>query len=110
MDDEQREFGTITVSRMRDEDVKYRQVVVRLDDEDRWPDLLYGQEQSRPIAAGSHVLRVHNTLFWKKVPFEVKPGEHVRFSVVNYSKKSFWLWMGLAGIAILYLKVERDSA
>ncbi|MGC4081522.1 MAG: hypothetical protein QM736_05240 [Vicinamibacterales bacterium] len=99
----------LTVRRQSKEDVGFRDIYVSLDD-DRIAILLAGQEVSREIAPGPHRLRVHNTLFWKTIDFDVRVGEHASFMVIN--KKGFGTFSVLAyllGANILYLSVERES-
>ena len=58
----------------------------------------------------THPLRVHNTLFWKTVPFSVQPGEHVTFQLINRA-----IWTKLIGVGFfaggmpLRLIIERES-
>lgn len=99
----------LTVRRQSKEDVGIRDIHVSLDEE-RIAVLFAGQEVSREIAPGPHRLRVHNTLFWKTVDFQVQVGEHASFMVIN--KKGFGTFSVLAyliGANILYLSVERES-
>ena len=64
----------LSVSRTSDRDLKDRQVIVTLDGLP-FATLLYGQRAARPISAGSHTLRVNNTVVWKTVAFEAVGGE-----------------------------------
>ena len=64
---------------------------------------------TRDITPGHHQLRCHNTLVWKTVEFDVAPGDHVRFSIVNYKGGGFLALMAVVGVAVLYLDVERDD-
>ena len=70
-------------------------------------DLLFNDRVEREIAPGSHYLRVHNTLFWKTVAFDAKPGETVHFETVNYAGKGFLNFVLIIGVAPLFLAVER---
>ena len=65
---------------------------------------------TRDITPGHHQLRCHNTLFWKTVEFDVVPGDHLRFSIVNYKGGGFGALMAVIGVALLYLEVEREHA
>lgn len=96
----------LLITRRRDEDVRYRQIFVALDGTSLG-DLLFGGELRRAIAPGHHVLRVHNTLFWKTVEFDAAPGEEVHFSMVNYAGRGFLNLALIIGVAPLFLKVER---
>ena len=94
------------ITRSSERDVRTRQIFVSLDGESIG-DLLFNDRIERDIAAGSHYLRVHNTLFWKNVPFDAKPGETVHFETVNYAGKGFLNLVLIIGVAPLFLAVER---
>ncbi|MBS1816695.1 MAG: hypothetical protein JSU08_02090 [Acidobacteria bacterium] len=99
----------VTVRRQSKDDVGFRDIYVSLDDE-RIAVLYNGQEVSREVKPGRHRLRVHNTLFWKTIDFELQVGEHASFMVVN--RRGFGTYSILAyliGANILYLTVERES-
>ncbi|MGE3959639.1 MAG: hypothetical protein AB7H96_23185 [Vicinamibacterales bacterium] len=99
----------LTVRRQSKDDVGIRDIYVSLDDE-RIAVLFAGQEVSREITPGPHRLRVHNTLFWKTIDFEVKVGEHASFMVVNRRGfGTFSVFAYLIGANILYLTVEKES-
>ena len=59
--------------------------------------------------AGAHTLRVHNTLFWKRLQFAIEPGEHLEFVIINGAR--FWTadMAGLLGWAPLFLAVRKIS-
>ena len=80
----------VTVERRDPADVRIRQVVV-----------------TRPISAGPHRLRVHNTLVWKNVTFDAAAGEHVRFRTVNRAGPGSMTLVALLGAGPLYVTVER---
>ena len=96
----------LLVTRSSERDVKNRQVFVSLDTH-AIGDILFGEKSDRPIAAGRHRIRVHNTLFWKTIDFEAAPGETVHFETVNYSGKGFLHFVLIIGVAPLFLAVER---
>lgn len=99
----------LTVRRQSKEDVGIRDIYVSLDDE-RIAVLFAGQQVSREIAPGPHRLRVHNTLFWKTVDFQVSVGEHASFMVINRRGfGTFSVFAYLIGANILYLSVDRES-
>jgi hypothetical protein len=54
-------------------------------------------------------LRVSNTLVWKTVTFEVKPGAQVRFEVVNRPGKLTYPMLVLLGAGPLYVTIKRLS-
>ena len=97
----------ITVSRKHPTDVQDRQVVVSLDGE-RLATLLYGDEVTREVPAGSHRLRAHNTLFWKTIDLDLAPDEHARFRAINRAGVGTFSMLGLLGVGPLFLTLERE--
>jgi hypothetical protein len=99
----------ITVRRRSKDDIGIRDIHVILDDEPIAV-LLAGQEVTREVVPGPHRLKVHNTLFRKKLEFTVTVGEHASFMTVNragfgtYSVLAF-----LLGGMPIYLSVEREA-
>ena len=100
--------SSVTVSRTSDEDFKQRQLVIWVDGE-RLGDLLFGNAFSQEVAPGRHTLRVSNTLVWKTVTFDVKPGEQVRFEVVNRPGKLTYAMLVMLGVGPLYVTIKRLS-
>jgi hypothetical protein len=98
--------SSVTVSRTSDEDFKQRQLVIWIDGE-KLGDLMFGDAFSRDLAPGPHTLRVSNTLVWKTVAFDVKPGEQVRFEVVNRPGRLTYPMLVLLGVGPLYVTVRR---
>jgi hypothetical protein len=98
----------LTVSRRSPQDVKYRQIIVSLDGH-QVATLLYGDTYSSDIEPGHHRLRVHNTLVWRTVEFDARPGDDVRFSVVNRTGWGTWWMLSLLGVGPLYVTVEREG-
>ena len=96
----------LTVERTHTDDVRTRQVVLSLDGEPL-ATLLFGDRVTREIAPGPHRLRAHNTLVWKTVEFEAKPGEHVRFTTVNRAGLGSTALVALLGVGPLYVTLER---
>ena len=96
----------VTITRQDPEDVRDRQIVVSLDGEPLGT-LLFGQQASREVAAGSHRLKAHNTLFWKNLDVELRAGEDARFTVVNRAGHGTLSLLGVLGVGPLYLKFER---
>jgi hypothetical protein len=70
-------------------------------------DLMFGDAFSRDIAPGSHTLRVSNTLVWKTVTFDVKPGEQVRFEAVNRAGRLTYPMLVILGAGPLYVTIRR---
>src|SRR5690348_9340544 len=85
---------SITLSREHPEDCGQRQVFARIDDE-MHAVLVFGQSITLEIRPGAHVLRVHNTLVWKRIDFTIEPGEHLGFTIINRAPR--WA-AGMAGI------------
>jgi len=98
----------ITVSRQSPEDLGYRQIFLYLDGAD-FALLKHGGEATREVDAGRHRLKVYNTLFWKNVEFDLQPGEHARFSVVNCAGWGTFFLAGILGAGPIYLTVERQD-
>jgi hypothetical protein len=98
----------VTLSRDHPQDVGQRQVIVRLDGGPKIA-LLFGQSVTAEVAPGQHLLLAHNTLFRKKVPFTIEPGEHLEFVLINSAR--FWTasMAAILGAAPLFLKVIRRS-
>jgi hypothetical protein len=96
----------LTIERVDAADVRTRQVVLSLDG-DRIATLLFGDRATREIAPGRHRLRAHNTLVWKTVEFEARPGEHVRFATVNRAGLGSMALVALLGVGPLYVTLER---
>jgi hypothetical protein len=95
----------ITISRQDPGDVRDRQIILSVDGESL-ATLLYGQEVTRDLPPGSHRLKAHNTLFWKNIEVDLRPGEHARFSVVNHAGAGTLSLLGVLGVGPLYLKFE----
>ena len=95
----------LTVSRDASDDVGDRQIVLSLDSE-HWTTLLFGQAATRELPPGSHRLKADNTLFWKTVPFDVGPGEEVRFVVANRKGPGSGILL-LLGAPLYYLRISR---
>lgn len=99
---------SVTLSRVHPSDCGQRQVFARLDDEVRVV-LVFGETVTLDVRPGAHVLRVHNTLFWKRLDFTIEPGEHLGFSIINGAR---WWTAGMAGVlgwAPLFLTVRKTS-
>jgi hypothetical protein len=100
------ELARVTVRRTEADDVRDRQVVVSIDGEPL-ATLLFGQEVTREVAAGAHRLKAHNTLFWRNIEADLKPGEHARFVVANRAGSGTLSLLGILGVGPLYLTFER---
>lgn len=98
--------ASITIARKDAADFQQRQLVITLDGE-RLGDLFFGDTISRDIAPGPHSLRVSNTLVWKTVTFDVKPGEQVRFEAINRPGRLTYPMLVIFGAGPLYVTVRR---
>ena len=100
--------SSVTIARTHSADVRLRQLVITLDGE-CLGDLLFGEAMQRDVAPGPHRLRVSNTLVWKTLDFEVKPGEQVRFDAINRAGRLTYPLLVVFGAGPLYLTVKRVS-
>jgi hypothetical protein len=98
--------ASVTILRTSPEDFKQRQLIVWLDGE-RLADLLFGDTLTRDVHPGPHKLRVSNTLVWKTVQFDVKPGEQVRFETINRTGRVTYPLMVILGVGPLYVTIRR---
>lgn len=98
--------SSVTIARTHATDVGLRQLVITLDGE-RLGDLLFGESMQRDVAPGPHRLRVSNTLVWKTLEFDVKPGEQVRFEAINRAGKLTYPMLIILGAGPLYVTVKR---
>lgn len=98
--------ASVTIARTHASDIGLRQLVITLDGE-RLGDLLFGEFVQRDVAPGPHRLRVSNTLVWKTLEFDVKPGEQVRFEAINRAGKLTYPMLVLLGAAPLWVTVRR---
>jgi hypothetical protein len=98
--------ASVTVTRTSQEDFKQRQLVIYLDGE-KLGDVMFGESISRDIQPGPHQLRVSNTLVWKTVAFDVKPGEQVRFQAINRTGRLTYPMLVMIGVGPLYVTLKR---
>ncbi len=99
--------ATLTLSRQAPDDVGIRQVVISLDGKELAV-LLNGQSVTTVVPSGEHRMRLHNTLVWKNIPLDLKPGEHARFMVTNRAGWGTFAMVATLGVGPIYLKVERQ--
>jgi len=98
--------ASVTITRKSEEDFKQRQLVVWLDGV-KLGDLMFGDAFTREVHPGPHALRVSNTLVWKTVQFDVKPGEQVRFEAINRPGRFTYPMLVLLGVGPLYVTLRR---
>ena len=98
--------SSVTITRTHQSDFGQRQLIITLDGE-RLGDLMFGDAIRRDVAPGSHTLRVSNTLVWKTVTFDVKPGEQVRFEAINRVGRLTYPMLVIFGAGPLYVTIQR---
>jgi len=98
--------ATLMVTRTDPADVKQRQLVITLDGT-RVAELLYGESLRHEMLPGPHRIRISNTLVWKTIAFEAKPGEEVRFDAINRPGRLTYPMMVVLGVGPLWLTVRR---
>jgi hypothetical protein len=101
--------ATITVTRKSPEDVRHRQIYVSVDGKE-FAELLYGETFTGAVPAGRHQMRANNTLVWKTLQCDLRPGEHARFTVVNRPGFGTYTLLTLLGAGPIYLTFEREPA
>jgi hypothetical protein len=99
---------SVTLTRQHRDDCQQRQVFARIDDGPRVT-LVFGESVTLDVTPGRHLLRAHNTLFWKRIAFTIEPGERLEFAIINGAR--FWTagMAGLLGWAPLFLTVRKIS-
>jgi hypothetical protein len=97
----------VTVARQSKDDMGQREIFAALDGKEL-AILRHGETVTTDVAPGAHRLRAHNTLFWKTLEFDLQPGEHARFTVVNRAGWGTYSLMGWIGAGPIYLTFERQ--
>jgi hypothetical protein len=100
--------ATLTIARQSPNDAGIRQVFISLDGQD-FGVLLNGESVTKDVSAGEHRMRVHNTLVWKNLHLDLKPGEHARFLLTNRAGWGTFALVATLGVGPIYLKIERVS-
>lgn len=98
----------VILTRTDKRDVGQRQVVVTIDDGDKHT-LMFGESATIEIPPGDHVLKAHNTLVWKTVPFTVGEGGAVTFTLINHPGRFTLGFLALIGVAPLFLTIETST-
>ena len=101
------EQATITVTRKSAKDVRVRQIYISIDGRNV-AELLFGDSFTIEVEPGPHRLRANNTLVWKTVECDLKPGEHARYTVVNRPGFGSFAMLSLLGGGPIYLSFERE--
>lgn len=98
--------ASVTVTRTSQSDVQTRQLIVWID-EARVATLLWGDSVTLELEPGRHRIRVSNTLVWKTIDFELKPGEQVFFEAINRTGPGTYVMLLILGAGPLYLTLRR---
>jgi hypothetical protein len=96
----------VSIHRTSPDDEQSRSIFCTLDGA-RIAELLFGESCTCEVAPGEHSLRVHNTLIWKRVSFDVPPGGHLHFTVWNRACRGYYTLLLLVGVAPIWLGVAR---
>jgi hypothetical protein len=107
--DDTTEQATLTVIRDTPNDVQDRWVRLWVDGT-FWEILRYGHTLSRPIPAGHHKLKGHNTLHGDTIEFDARPGDHIRVRVHNAISTGGFLTILMIGVAPIKVKLELVDA
>ena len=102
----ERDNGSVTVTRTSPSDVQTRQLVVTIDGE-KIASLMFGDSVTRTLPAGTHRLRVHNTLVWKTIEFRLAAGEQATFEAINRTGRLTYFLVSALGAGPLYVSLRR---
>lgn len=69
--------------------------------------LLNGESVTKGVSAGEHKLRLHNTLVWKTLRINLKPGEDARYLVTNRAGWGTYALVATLGVGPIYLRIEK---
>ena len=105
-DGETHPHGRITVRRTSPEDVRQRQVIVRVDGENVG-ELLFGETLTHELSPGHHRLVVDNTWNRKSVEFDIAAGDHIEFMTRNSAGRFSWFLLFTLGAGPMYVSLER---
>lgn len=103
------EPARLVILRTSERDIRNRQIFASLDGVSLG-DLIFDTRIEKAIAPGPHLLRIHNTLFWKTIEFVAAPGEVITYQTINYAGRGFLNLVLIIGVAPLFLAVERVDA
>ena len=98
----------VTITRTSETDTGQRQIIVSIDDGPK-TNLMFGESVTIEVGPGPHRLKANNTLVWKKVAFEARPGEHVNFAIANRASRLALGMLTLMGVAPMYMSIERTT-
>lgn len=103
----QGEPAQITVTRRLPSDIGIREVHIYLDGQ-MIASLKHKQAITREVLPGHHSLRAHNTLVGKTLEFDLRPGEHLRFTTSNRSGCATSL-IFILGAGPIYISFDREE-
>lgn len=98
----------VTIVRTSPRDNEKRVMIAKIDDQP-FATLYYGKSATKVLTPGPHTLNVNNTFVWKNHKFEIAPGEHITFQLINRSGKFTWFLVALMGAGPMYIDIERQS-
>ena len=98
--------ASVTVTRTSQSDFQSRQLIVWIDGV-RTATLMWGDSITMDLAPGRHRVCVSNTLVWKTVEFDLKPGEQVFFEAINRTGPGTYTMLVLLGAGPLYVTLKR---
>ena len=102
------EQARVTLLRTSKRDNEKRVLITKLDDQP-FATLSYGKSASRAISPGKHTLNVNNTFLWKNHSFEIAPGEHITFQLINRSGRFTYMLVVVLGAGPMYIDIERQA-
>ncbi|HWD37869.1 MAG TPA: hypothetical protein VG944_03415 [Fimbriimonas sp.] len=101
--------GMLVVERTSDDDIKIRDLYVKVDDFSEG-NVEYGDRLELPLQPGKHQLKITNRLFTQSADFDLKPGETVRFEATNVLLKGVFLpLMIVSGTGMYKVRLRRSS-
>lgn len=98
--------ATITVTRTSESDFKSRQLIVWIDGL-RVATLLWGDSITTELPPGRHRVRVSNTLVWRTLDFDLRPGEQAYFEAINRTGPGSYVMLLALGAGPLYVTLKR---
>jgi len=98
----------VTVSRNSPNDIHQRQVIVKLDGQQRG-DLLFGDSLTLRVPPGHHKLQVDNTWNKRTVEFDAVAGDHLRFRAINRTGHWGWFLLSAFGVGLIWVFLEKEA-
>ena len=98
----------VTIRRTSPRDNEKRVMIVKID-QSPFASLQFGKTATKAIVPGKHTLNVNNTFVWKNHTFEIAPGEHLTFQIINRSGRFTWMLVAVLGAGPMYIAIEREA-